>query len=54
MSELRRDVDRWNIELRQLRAEGHHDLVERIGFWIKEAEGIDLTGSFCTKRFERN
>jgi hypothetical protein len=40
MSELRRDVERWHTEIVKLGAEGHHELVERIRFWIAEAEGI--------------
>lgn len=40
MAELRRDVTRWNAELAQLKAQGQHDLVQRINHWIKEAEDI--------------
>ena len=40
MTELRRDVARWHSEMANLRAQGQHDLVERMKGCIEEAERI--------------
>jgi len=40
MAELRRDVARWHTEMAGLKAQGQHDLVDRLKGWIEEAEHI--------------
>jgi Mg-chelatase subunit ChlD len=40
MSEFRRDVDGWQVELKQLKAEGRTDLAETIEGWTREAERV--------------
>ena len=40
MEELRRDVQRWKLELGRLKEEGHDDVVARMEGWITRAEQI--------------
>jgi anti-sigma-K factor RskA len=40
MSELRRDVARWQAELSQFKDQGQRDVVEKMKVWIEEAERI--------------